>query len=373
MDQQRLPFLPLYATRWLYDQHFLELSVEAQGVLFRAMLHCWIDGTVSSDPGILARLCGSPTVETVEAATELFAYWLVPVKGNVARAYMPALEDLRAQQIEKRQSYATRGKAGMESRWRGRPRTEEDGDTSPAPDAQYAHSGRTVGAQCAEKPPPSPPENSSAIAQEKLSQHTATTDLKMLRSVEEERIQIQASVSIRSDAPTPSGSTQAPASVPVPKGAEYPKSQLAERRDSKDMQKLWTKLPAKYRTVRFAAVVEVYDGWLNDPWYCGQPAMACLTEKRFKKIHDRLERYTVQQLLRCFTGAKNDPWYQDNPQYRDPVTIFRDDDQVQKFNRLVEEVPNEQRGQQQHGKSGGRSRVPSAFARAGLEDLVDEG
>ena len=322
------PFFPLYVSEWLTSLPFTLLSLEGKGVLFQLMLWCWRQKSVPSDPAAIMQICRisggvGDSSAIADAIASVKQGWFTPDPSREGYMVMPALEQLRAAQCEKHASYADRGRRGMQVRWQQAesaappPRTVGGGSDSSAIAGGIADGGASY---------------SYPIASQISDIRDANTDAVVVPTY------------VGGATPPTLASHSQPAVHPHQKSAA-PKPQpdpvweaLGQRRDVVKLRELWSKLP-KERRKRFAQVVEVYDGWRLDPWMCGSADTAVLTEKRYRKIHDRLAAFSVSELLIVYTGVYHDPHYQVHSHFRDPVTIFRDDEQVYKFQRLAEEGP----------------------------------
>jgi uncharacterized protein YdaU (DUF1376 family) len=87
------PFLRFFPKDYLSSESVAFLSLEEEGAYLRALLHCWINNGIPSDPGRLARLIGKGcTPETAAAVLEL----MEPIDGDAERATSPRIEVERA-------------------------------------------------------------------------------------------------------------------------------------------------------------------------------------------------------------------------------------------------------------------------------------
>jgi hypothetical protein len=111
-----LEWFPCYANRWLLSQGVRLMTFEQRGIYWELLCMEWRDGSIPADLEDLAALLHVP-LDQLENAWRRIGKMFAPAPGNPDRLQNEWLEDIRAEQIAKRERKAAAGTKGAASRW----------------------------------------------------------------------------------------------------------------------------------------------------------------------------------------------------------------------------------------------------------------
>ena len=111
-----LPWFPIYASETLADSNFATWDPAERGCWFTLITRCWADGSIPSDPELLARLCGS-TAQAMPKHWEHIQDRFIPHPTLSGRLISPRVELEREKAIASAEKMTTRGKNGAARRW----------------------------------------------------------------------------------------------------------------------------------------------------------------------------------------------------------------------------------------------------------------
>ena len=107
---------PWYVLRWQTDQRVRLLDTEERGAYHELLDECWLEGSIPSDPDLIARLL-PPLGRPIADLWGSLAHFFVAVDGDPTRLVNPTLESIREQQRAKHLERKRTGAMGAEARW----------------------------------------------------------------------------------------------------------------------------------------------------------------------------------------------------------------------------------------------------------------
>lgn len=113
------PAFPLYPKDWLSDQNVLDMSDAEQGLYFRMICLCWLDGSVPSDPEELRRKLRPTNDREWQRQCPRILKCFKRVRKGSKRMLHPRVERERAAQEKYRNAKSRAGLAGAKKRWQG--------------------------------------------------------------------------------------------------------------------------------------------------------------------------------------------------------------------------------------------------------------
>lgn len=91
----------------------------------------------------------------------------------------------------------------------------------------------------------------------------------------------------------------------------------------------------------------VYAHW-RQVWEKTDPRYDRISDKRRRRIKDRLHEFPASELCRALDGSRLDPW-EDRPRHADLTVLLRDREQVERFLEFAEHPPVNGNGRRRHG------------------------
>jgi uncharacterized protein YdaU (DUF1376 family) len=127
MSKEQSPAFQWYAAEYLADENVQLMTMEEEGCYCRLISFCWREGSIPSDPQLLARLCKG--VVPSELVTGCFNH----PSADTTRLLHPRLEVERAKQEEWRKKSALGGKRSAHKRKHRKGLDPQQGGTSTVP------------------------------------------------------------------------------------------------------------------------------------------------------------------------------------------------------------------------------------------------
>ncbi len=110
------PAFQLYAKEFLQDEAVIAMDLEAVGAYIILLCHQWNEGSIPSDPAMLARICRT-TVERIEKIWPQVAVKFAPVRHVKNRLVNPKLETIRAEKMRFSHNQSKFGHRGAQKKW----------------------------------------------------------------------------------------------------------------------------------------------------------------------------------------------------------------------------------------------------------------
>jgi uncharacterized protein YdaU (DUF1376 family) len=110
------PSFQFYPADFLADENVVMMSNQEIGCYIKLMCYCWREGSIPSDLGRIARLCGEDGSAMADLWLAIGSCFEIAI-DDPNRLVHPRLVKERSKQIEHKKERADSGRKGAESRW----------------------------------------------------------------------------------------------------------------------------------------------------------------------------------------------------------------------------------------------------------------
>lgn len=115
--RRKAPAFQEYASDWLADERFRDMTAAERGILWSMRLECWVNARVPKDTERLARRLGYLPDELAVFLTDRVLAFFADMPDQPDYLHCPELTSYRMQLAEKHQERSQAGRRGADSRW----------------------------------------------------------------------------------------------------------------------------------------------------------------------------------------------------------------------------------------------------------------